>query len=90
MLGAIINANIFGELVVIVASMGRAEKLFQSKYASINTALINLNLERNLAQDVRNEQIRNAPSKQSQVEEIQLLQTVSPSLKMKIVKYKYV
>ena len=49
MLGAIINANIFSELVVIVESMGRAEKKFQSKFSSINTALINLNLDRVLA-----------------------------------------
>ena len=49
MLGAIINANIFGELVVIVASMGRVEKQFQSKFASMNTVLINLKLHEDTA-----------------------------------------
>lgn len=49
MFGAIINANIFGELVVIVESMGRAEKQFQSKFASMNTVMITLNLKEDTA-----------------------------------------
>ena len=44
MLGAIINATIFGELVVIVESMGRAEKNFKSKFSSMNTVMITLSL----------------------------------------------
>ena len=63
MLGAIINANIFGELVVIVESMGRAEKNFQSKFSSMNTVMITLSLQPNVAQSIRNEVVRNAPSK---------------------------
>ena len=43
-MGAIINANIFGELAVILASMGKDEKLFQWKLAITNTAMINLEL----------------------------------------------
>ena len=43
-MGAIINANIFGELAVILGSIGKPEKEFQSKLASMNTAMINLNL----------------------------------------------
>ena len=62
MFGAIINANIFGELVVIVESMGKAEKVFQSMFASMNTVMITLNLQENVAQDIRNEVVRNAPS----------------------------
>lgn len=42
--GAIINANIFGELAVIMASIGHHEKEFQKKYASANTVMIQLNL----------------------------------------------
>lgn len=38
--GAIINANIFGELAVIMASIGHHEKEFQKKYASANTVMI--------------------------------------------------
>lgn len=42
--GSIINANIFGELAVILSGMGRVEKAFQSKLAAMNTAMINLDL----------------------------------------------
>ena len=50
MLGAIINANIFGELVVIVESMGKDEKKFQSKFSATNTVMIDLKLPEKLAQ----------------------------------------
>jgi len=43
-MGGVINANIFGELTVILAEMTTKEKSFQSKLASINTAMINLDL----------------------------------------------
>ena len=43
-LGSIINANIFGELVVIVEGMGKDAKEFQSKTAAMNTAMINIKL----------------------------------------------
>lgn len=49
-IGSIINANIFGELAVILQSMGRTEKKFQSKLAAMNTAMINLNLPQNIQQ----------------------------------------
>ena len=41
-MGSLINANILGELTVILESMGRDEKEFQSKTASMNTAMINI------------------------------------------------
>ena len=48
-MGAIINANIFGELAVILNGIGKHEKLFESKMASINTAMINLNLPKDVS-----------------------------------------
>jgi hypothetical protein len=47
-LGAIINANIFGELAVIMASMGNVEKQFQQKLTTTNSTLINLDLPQTL------------------------------------------
>ena len=46
--GAIINANIFGELVVIMEGMGKDEKMFQAKLSVINTSMINLGLPEEL------------------------------------------
>jgi hypothetical protein len=64
-MGGVINANIFGELTVILAEMTQKEKAFQSKLASINTAMINLNLPQQLQQDTRVYVIANAYSMQS-------------------------
>ena len=47
-MGAIINANIFGELVVIMESMGKDEKQFDSKLSVIKTSMINLKLPEDL------------------------------------------
>ena len=52
-MGAIINANIFGELTLIFQSLNQTEKDFQLKIANVNTAMINLNLKFNLQKDVR-------------------------------------
>jgi predicted membrane-bound mannosyltransferase len=46
-MGAVINANIFGELSVILAGMGKDENRFQSLYASANTVMIDLKLKEN-------------------------------------------
>lgn len=43
-MGAIINANIFGELALIFSELDKTEKQFQSKLAKINTSMINLKL----------------------------------------------
>lgn len=43
-LGALINANIFGELSLILSGLNINEKMFQSKLARVNTAMINLKL----------------------------------------------
>ena len=56
-LGSLINGHIFGELCVIMHArygmvcmvMDRAEKDFQSKMASINTAMINMKIFENTA-----------------------------------------
>lgn len=42
--GAVINANIFGELSLIFQSLNKNEKDFQLKIAHMNTAMINLKL----------------------------------------------
>lgn len=43
-MGAIINANIFGELAVLVSAMNRKATLFQEKIDIANTAMKNMNL----------------------------------------------
>ena len=48
--GAFINANIFGELSLIFSELGKSNKLFQRKTAEMNTAMINLGLPFELCQ----------------------------------------
>ena len=42
--GTFINANIFGELALILSELNRLENSFQGKIALANTTMINLNL----------------------------------------------
>lgn len=43
-MGAIINANIFSELAMILQGIGQSEQVFQSKLSKINTVMINIKL----------------------------------------------
>ena len=43
--GGLINANIFGELAMIFSELDKNDKVFQSKIALVNTAMINLDLD---------------------------------------------
>lgn len=65
-LGALINANIFGELSLIFSSLDIDEKEFQAKLSKMNTAMINLVLPFDTQQKVRDEQMRNQPTQRSQ------------------------
>ena len=83
-LGAIINANIFGELAVILSQIGKPEKRFQSDYAAMNTAMINLDLPEKLRQDIQSSLMSNAQPQQTQIEMRRFFQVISPSLKFKV------
>ena len=43
-MGAIINANIFGELALILSGINKSDKIYQSKVARMNTTMINIDL----------------------------------------------
>jgi hypothetical protein len=52
-LGAIINANIFGELAVLVAQLNQKNADFQEKLTKVNTAIKNLKFPPELEEKVR-------------------------------------
>lgn len=58
--GAIINANIFGEIAVIIAGMGRLEHSFLLFFTQNNTAMENLGLPEPVQHNVRVAHIKNA------------------------------
>lgn len=83
-LGSIINGNIFGELSVIMQGMDSDEKEFQSKMASMSTAMINLELPKDLQLQVRKYLQRNQPSQLSQNMMQDFLLFLSPSIRYKV------
>lgn len=66
--GAVINANLFGELAVIMSNIGHHEKVFQKKYSSANTVMIQLKLPESTRRLIRDSLIRNEPSLETQIE----------------------
>ena len=58
-MGAIINANIFGELALILSGINKSDKIYQSKVARMNTAMINIDLPIFIRQRIRDELMKN-------------------------------
>jgi hypothetical protein len=86
-LGAIINANIFGELAVILATMNRNAALFQAKLDIANAAMKNLSLPEKLQVQVTGFLTYSKALLESQEELEAFLQMISPSLRQKVLKH---
>jgi CRP-like cAMP-binding protein len=84
MFGAIINANIFGELAVILATMNRNAALFQAKLDTANAAMKNLSLPEKLQVRVTGFLTYSKSLLESQEELEAFLQMISPSLRQKV------
>ena len=54
-IAAYINANIFGELTMILQSIGIEEQKFQSKLSFCNNTMINLKLPQHIQWQVRHQ-----------------------------------
>jgi CRP-like cAMP-binding protein len=86
-LGAIINANIFGELAVILATMNRNAALFQVKLDTANAAMKNLSIPEKLQVQVTGFLTYSKALLESQEELEAFLQMISPSLRQKVLKH---
>lgn len=53
LLGAVINANIFGEMAVLVMMINRKNQWFQEQIDSANTAMSNIRLASELQNEIR-------------------------------------
>ena len=85
--GAIVNANLFGELAVILATMNRNAALFQAKMDIANAAMKNLSLPEKLQVQVSGFLTYSKALLESQEELEQFLQMISPSLRQKVLKH---
>eukprot|EP00347_Sterkiella_histriomuscorum_P003990 403362169 len=86
-LGAILNANLFGQLAVIVQNLNMRQNQFQQKLDSANTAMKNLKLPK----DIQNQVVKFIKTTQSsldQQKELDLfLSMISPSLRKEVIKF---
>jgi hypothetical protein len=80
-LGAIINANIFGELAVILSAMNRKSTIFQERLDIANTAMKNLSLPEKLQVKVTGFLTYSKALLESQNELEVFLSMISPSLR---------
>jgi len=88
-LGAIINANIFGELAVLITSLQTKDNDYQQKMTQVNTTIANLKLPLDLTDRIRDFVIANQDGLDSQNELKTFMQMVSPSLRMKVTNYDF-
>ena len=86
-LGAIINANIFGELAVLVQALNRKSARFQEQIDTANTAMKNLKLPEDLQRRVQNYLIYTRSTLDNQQELDEFLGMISPSLKLEVTTY---
>lgn len=88
-LGAIINANIFGELAVLITSLNQKSSDFQSKVTQVNTTISNLGLPSGLRDKIRDFVLANEDGLQAQEEMSKFMDTISPSLREHVVNHDF-
>ena len=88
-LGAIINANIFGELAVLVSQLNAKSTEFQTKLTKINTTIKNLKLPRDLEDKIRDYIITNQSALEGQEELSRFMKLLSPSIKAEVIKHEF-
>jgi hypothetical protein len=88
-LGAIINANIFGELAVLITSLNQKSSDFQNKVTQVNTTISNLGLPSGLRDKIRDFVLANEDGLQAQEEMSKFMDTISPSLREHVVNHDF-
>ena len=88
-LGALINANIFGELAVLLSQLTRRSNEFQTKLTQINTTIKHLRLPQNLADQIRDYIITNQSSLEGQEQLSRFMKLLSPSIKARVIKHEF-
>ena len=87
MIGAIINANLFGQLAVIFSSLNRKASNFQEKFDSTTSTMKNLNLPEKLQTKVTGYLTYTQNLLDSQNELKAFLDVISPSLREEVIQH---
>ncbi|CAI2372633.1 unnamed protein product [Moneuplotes crassus] len=83
-LGAIINANIFGNMAVLISAYNRKASIFQEKLETANETMKNLKIPVNIQDDVKSYLTYTQSTLDHQNELDKFLTMLSPSLKREI------
>ena len=87
MIGAIINANLFGQLAVIFSNLNRKASNFQEKFDSTTSTMKNLNLPEKLQTKVTGYLTYTQSLLDSQNELKSFLDVISPSLREEVIQH---
>jgi len=85
--GAIINANIFGNMAVIIQELNKKASRFQEKIDTANTVMKNLKLPKELQKKVLDYLIYTQSNLDAQRELDKFKKMISPSLKMEVIRH---
>lgn len=88
-MGAIINANIIGELAVILAKLNRKATIFQAKLDTSNDAMKSLGLPEKLQVEITGFLTYSKSLLESQEELESFLSMISPSARQKVLKHMF-
>jgi CRP-like cAMP-binding protein len=83
--GALINANIFGEMAVLAQVMTKKQVKFQEQVDTANTAMKNLDIGTDVQQEVRDYFLFTQVTLDEQQELEKFLLMLSPSLKLEVI-----
>jgi CRP-like cAMP-binding protein len=87
MIGTILNANLFGQLAVIISAMNLKASKFQEKFDSTTTTMTNLSLPEKLQSKVTDFLTCTQKSLDQQNELKAFLDIISPSLRSEVVQH---
>lgn len=82
--GALVTANLFGELAILVSDLGRSATRYQKKVDNANQAMQNLHLPMPVQNMVLSYMMSTKASQDSQDEFIEFAKLISPSLQAQI------
>lgn len=84
---AIINANILGNITMIVTSMNKKVAAFQEKLDTVNTAMNNMHIPNETMKKVQNYIMSTQGTLENQQEMEDFLELISPSLRLEVTKH---
>ena len=85
--GAIINANIFGNMAILLQGMNRKAARFQEQIDTANTAMKNMKLPEEIQKKVQNYMLYTQSTLDTQKELDAFLDMISPSLSLQVSKH---